>query len=82
MIKKRSLSIRGHATSITLEDEFWYWLKKIALEKDMTVPKLIAQIDEDRFKDNTSDVNGLSSTLRVYILRHLEGIITEADQGL
>lgn len=79
MIKKRSLSIRGHATSITLEDEFWDWLKKIAHQKDMTVPKLIAQIDEDRFKDKTGEINGLSSSLRVYIIRHLETLIAHAD---
>jgi predicted DNA-binding ribbon-helix-helix protein len=42
------LSIAGHKTSVTLEDEFWNGLKEIAVERGMTVPELVAGIDGAR----------------------------------
>lgn len=62
--KKRSLSIRGHRTSITLEDAFWKALHDLALEKQESVPTLIARIDDARGKST------LSAAIRVYLLDH------------
>jgi predicted DNA-binding ribbon-helix-helix protein len=62
-LKKRSISIAGHATSITLEDEFWEQLSIISKERNLSIPKLIEQIDNDRAEDQN-----LSSAIRVYIL--------------
>ena len=64
-MKKRSVTLKGHSTSITLEDEFWEQLKHIASAKNLSVAELINIIDEERLKKNTS---GLSSALRVYVL--------------
>lgn len=65
-MKKRSVKIAGHPTSITLEDEFWNALKDIAAAQDMTIAQLITQIDETRGEAN------LSSALRVYILQRAQ----------
>ena len=36
-MKKRSVTLKGHATSITLEDEFWVILKQIASDKNQSI---------------------------------------------
>ncbi len=64
-MKKHSVNIHGHQTSITLEDEFWHALKNAAQEQDKSINKLIAEIDDTRGKNN------LSSAIRLYILREL-----------
>jgi len=63
VLKKRSVSIRGHQTSLTLEDEFWNEVKFIAEQRAMPLAQLIAEIDDAR----TPDEN-LSSALRLYVL--------------
>jgi len=64
-MKKRSIKIAGHATSITLEDEFWTELKSIAARENKSLNHLITEIDKTR-KGN------LSSAIRVYILKILK----------
>ncbi|MEO1280659.1 MAG: ribbon-helix-helix domain-containing protein [Pseudomonadota bacterium] len=63
--KKRSFTIRGHRTSVSLEDEFWDCLKEIAKRDGTTTAALITKIDAER-----SQV-GLSSAVRTYILSEL-----------
>jgi predicted DNA-binding ribbon-helix-helix protein len=63
-LRKRSLTLRGHRTSITLEDEFWEALQKIAKAKKRSVQELVTEIDQGR-------AGNLSSALRVYILTHI-----------
>lgn len=65
-MKKRSVTLQGHPTSITLEDEFWVALKKIAEDRDQSVASLIDEIDEKRLETTSG---GLSSALRVFILK-------------
>ena len=62
---KRSLSIKGHRTSVSLETEFWTQLKLIATQKSISIPQLVADIDTERSKVN------LSSALRVFVLNQL-----------
>lgn len=62
-LKKHSIVIAGHQTSITLENIFWDHLKNIAREKEISVSKLVADIDTHR------DGN-LSSAIRVYVLKN------------
>jgi predicted DNA-binding ribbon-helix-helix protein len=64
-MKKRSVTLRGHATSITLEDEFWNVLQKIAKQKDQSIASLIDEIDDTRLE---TEKGGLSSAIRVYVL--------------
>ncbi|MFD2237337.1 ribbon-helix-helix domain-containing protein [Aureimonas populi] len=64
MIVKRSLSIRGHRTSISIEDEFWAALKAIAARGRQPLATLVASIDDGRAPDRN-----LSSAIRVFVLR-------------
>tara|TARA_A100000164_G_C21181606_1_gene440833 strand:- start:54 stop:272 length:219 start_codon:yes stop_codon:yes gene_type:complete len=61
--KKRSLSIKGHQTSVTLEGPFWEHFKKIAKEKSESLNSLASKIDADREPDV-----GLASSIRVFCL--------------
>jgi len=63
-IKKRSIVVVGHKTSISLEDEFWKSLREIAWQRDQAICQLIAEIDEGRHLAN------LSSAIRMFILRY------------
>lgn len=65
-MKKRSLTIKGHATSISLEDEFWEELKDIAGQKGLSLNALVTMVDDKRHAAN------LSSALRIYILKQLK----------
>lgn len=47
-IRKRSLTIAGHRTSISLEDAFWAALKDVAAEQGRTAAELVAEIDSTR----------------------------------
>ena len=62
--RKRSLTIAGHRTSVSLEEPFWDALKEIAAAEGMTVAALIATIDTGREAVN------LSSALRLHVLAH------------
>ncbi|HEY4164272.1 MAG TPA: ribbon-helix-helix domain-containing protein [Dongiaceae bacterium] len=66
-IKKHSLTIAGHRTSITLETAFWDALGEIAQARKSTVAGLIAAIDDARAADPAGP--NLSSAIRVFVLR-------------
>ena len=66
-MKKRSVKIDGHATSVTLEDEFWAELQRQASARDLSINKMIAEIDSARREDQN-----LSSAVRVFILQALQ----------
>lgn len=61
-IRKRSVVIGGHKTSVSLEDEFWDSLKEIAAEREQRLPELINAVAEGRNNAN------LSSALRIFML--------------
>ncbi len=60
---KRSLTLRGHRTSVSLEDAFWAAFRDIAAERGMALNALAAEIDEGRDYEV-----GLASAIRVYVL--------------
>jgi predicted DNA-binding ribbon-helix-helix protein len=62
---KRSLTIAGHRTSLSLEPEFWEVLRKIAANERKSLATLVGEID------NTRGDKNLSSAIRVWILRRL-----------
>lgn len=64
-MKKRSVNILGHATSVTLEEEFWTALKEIAQTQGKSINLMIAEIDKNRS-------GNLSSAIRVFILQELQ----------
>ena len=65
-IKKRSVVISGHRTSVSLENAFWYALKEIATRNGQTVNQLVSEIDDGR-------TGNLSSSIRVYVLLDADG---------
>ena len=73
---KRSLTIAGHRTSISLEPEFWEALAEVAAAEQVTVAALVARIDEARAGAGDADAGGLSGAVRVYVLRHYRGLAT------
>jgi predicted DNA-binding ribbon-helix-helix protein len=62
--RKRSFTIAGHRTSISLEAAFWDALKTAAAVEGIPVARLIARIDQGR------EGGGLSSAVRVWVLDH------------
>jgi predicted DNA-binding ribbon-helix-helix protein len=65
LVKKRSVIIGRHKTSVSLEHAFWKQLREIAEHEKKTLGALIAEIDEAREHDN------LSSAIRIYVLQHV-----------
>jgi predicted DNA-binding ribbon-helix-helix protein len=63
-VKKRSIILGGHKTSISLEDNFWTSLKHIAHGRRTSVSDVIASLDAARQNSN------LSSAIRVFVLAH------------
>lgn len=71
---KRSLSIRGHRTSVSLEAPFWDELVAIADAEDLSLAALVARIDDERWRGRRpAEVPNLSSALRVFVLERLQG---------
>ncbi len=62
--RKHSLSLRGHRTSVSLEDVFWVEFRRIAAAEGRALNDLAAEIDAERDPDV-----GLASAIRVFVLR-------------
>ena len=69
MLKKHSITIMGHQTSISLESEFWNELKIIAQKENKSLGTIITEIDEINSDDN------LSSKIRVFILKKIKNLL-------
>lgn len=61
-IEKRSVVIRGHKTSVSLEWQFWQGVKDAALDKGVTIQCVVNVIDAERTHGN------LSSAIRLFVL--------------
>ncbi|MBL81430.1 MAG: aryl-sulfate sulfotransferase [Rhodospirillaceae bacterium] len=70
MVKRYSVTLHGHRTSVSLEPEFWAVLKQVAEQNGLSLAALIQSIDDERL--NAGLPNGLSSALRLYLLKHLQ----------
>jgi predicted DNA-binding ribbon-helix-helix protein len=62
---KRSVTLAGHRTSISLEAEFWRALADIAAETKRPLARVIEEVDKREGRDKN-----LSSTLRLFVLAH------------
>jgi predicted DNA-binding ribbon-helix-helix protein len=60
-LRKRSVTVAGHRTSVSLEPPFWSALREIAAARGVSLNALIAEIDDGRS-------GNLSSALRVFVL--------------
>ncbi len=70
-LRKRSVVIAGHKTSVSLEEPFWRGLGEIAAERGVSLNRLVAEIDEGRSSN-------LSSAIRVYVLEWERGRVGAA----
>ncbi len=64
---KRSMTIAGHETSISLEPIFWDSLKAAASEEGIPLNALVAQIDVERIAE--TNPSNLGSAIRVWLFR-------------
>ena len=67
-MNKYSVSLHGHATSVSLESEFWTQICRIAEARQQSVASLISEIDDER---DTKSGTGLSGALRLFVLNDL-----------
>jgi predicted DNA-binding ribbon-helix-helix protein len=65
-VVKRTITVAGHKTSVSLEDAFWEGLKEIAKAQRKTLSDLVNSIDIDREHAN------LSSAIRLFVLNHYQ----------
>ncbi|PHS76800.1 MAG: aryl-sulfate sulfotransferase [Rhodospirillaceae bacterium] len=63
-MRKHSVLLDGHQTSISMEDAFWDQLKSIAKARGISLNKLVTAIDHAR-------TTNLSSALRVFVLNQI-----------
>ena len=66
-VRKHSLTIAGHRTSLSLEEAFWRELKTLAGQDQLSVAALVERIDRERS-------GNLSSAVRVYVLERLRAL--------
>jgi len=76
-MRKRSITIHGHQTSFSLEDDFWQELAAIAKARKLSLNGLVTEIDKLRTGPR-GDGGNLSSTLRVYVLKQVKRKISRA----
>ncbi len=67
-MRKRSVTIDGHRTSISLEDAFWTELSALSHERGLSLNALVAEVDHGRIQEGTN----LSSALRLHVLNELK----------
>ena len=66
-MRKRSMHIGGHPTSISLEDPFWDELAALAEARRVSLSALVSEIDKQR-----GEAGNLSSALRLHVLKALK----------
>lgn len=75
-VVKRSVAIRGHRTSFSLEQPFFDELTRIADERGLTLAALVAQIDDARPR-----ATNLSSALRLHVLASVREQASDPREG-
>ncbi|MGB7263449.1 MAG: ribbon-helix-helix domain-containing protein [Albidovulum sp.] len=64
---KRSLTLNGHRTSVSLENEFWHAFRELAADQDQPLNVLAARIDAARGVEI-----GLATAIRLFVLKELQ----------
>lgn len=64
-VRKRSITLAGHKTSLSLEEAFWVALKAEAERRKLSLNALVEEIDRSR-------QGNLSSAVRVFLLQQLQ----------
>lgn len=76
LVRKHSVSIRGHRTSFSVEDPFFEILEQMAAVRDMPLAQLVAEIDAARPRESN-----LSSALRIEALEWVKAQSTKQARG-
>jgi predicted DNA-binding ribbon-helix-helix protein len=71
-IHKRSISVAGHRTSVSIEEEFWTELSAIAASRNLSISRLITEIDAKK-------TTNLSSEIRLFVLNNLKQRIDKKE---
>ena len=74
-IRKRSINLAGHKTSISVENEFWDCMKEIAHFRGLSVSDFVNQVAVDRPHGN------LSSAVRLCVLDYYQSLASMAESG-
>ena len=74
-VRKRSLTLSGHKTSLSLEDAFWSALKDIAAKQQLTLGELVDRIDAERNHPN------LSSAVRIFVFNHYRDAVRSVEKS-
>jgi predicted DNA-binding ribbon-helix-helix protein len=69
-LKRHSLSLGGHRTSVALEDAFWNEIRRIAAERGISIAGLVAEVDAARAGEEPPP--NLGSALRLFVLADLK----------
>ncbi|MBI4182873.1 MAG: ribbon-helix-helix domain-containing protein [Proteobacteria bacterium] len=67
VLRKRSVVVAGHRTSVSLEDAFWTELRRIAVTRGHSLNQLVTEVDRAR----PPEAGNLSSALRLFVLESL-----------
>lgn len=81
-IRKRSVTIKGHRTSVSLEQAFWAALREVADKRGLSLAAIIAEVDKANARSpgpsrigrpggGLTRAANLSSALRVYVLEQV-----------
>jgi predicted DNA-binding ribbon-helix-helix protein len=68
---KRSITIAGHPTSVSLEPVFWSALEEAARDAQLPLSALVARIDAERIA--APDPSNLASAVRVWLFTRAQG---------
>ncbi|HLS68204.1 MAG TPA: ribbon-helix-helix domain-containing protein [Kiloniellales bacterium] len=69
-LRKRSVRLAGHPTSLSVEQIFWDELKELAAEEGISLQKLIERLDQARFSEGDANIS-LSGAVRVHVVERL-----------
>ena len=70
--KKRSLTLKGHRTSVSIEDKFWEEFCKIAYRKKISVNDLVSELDSARELNSVSLASLIRNLVLADLLKRLE----------
>ena len=72
--KKRSLTLKGHRTSVSIEDKFWEEFCKIAHRRNISVNELASQLDATRELNSDSLASLIRNLVLADLLKRVENI--------
>lgn len=73
-VRRHSVRIAGHPTSVSIEDAFWEEIERTAEEDGISAARLIEMVDRQRMTGTPTAAKppNLSSALRLYVLARLQ----------